>query len=105
MERPASRENLAWAYTLVFRDLTENGPNLFMGFYDAKHGNEDFMYGICTVIEYMEQFIDIIKPDDQRYGAQFIKNMCGCKQLAMEDEKRGGLTETTVPLDGPPTKS
>lgn len=37
------------AYTIVFDDLMECG--LFRGIYDARHGNEDFMYGIGTVME------------------------------------------------------
>ena len=31
---------------------------MFRGEYDAKHGNESFMYGIATVIEYLASLAD-----------------------------------------------
>lgn len=46
---------------------------LFYGRYDAKNGNEHFMYGISTVMEYLAYLVG----DD--YGAEFedtfLKNM------------------------------
>lgn len=37
------------AYKIVFEDLIKN--RMFCGYYDAKNGNEHFMYGIETVME------------------------------------------------------
>ena len=31
---------------------------MFRGEYDAKHGNESFMYGIATVMEYLASLVD-----------------------------------------------
>ena len=31
---------------------------MFRGAYDAKHGNESFMYGIATVMEYLASLVD-----------------------------------------------
>ena len=31
---------------------------MFRGEYDAKHGNESFMYGISTVMEYLSSQVD-----------------------------------------------
>lgn len=31
---------------------------MFRGEYDAKNGNEDFMYGVSTVIEYLAYRVD-----------------------------------------------
>ena len=31
---------------------------MFRGEYDAKHGNESFMYGIATVIEFLALLVD-----------------------------------------------
>ena len=31
---------------------------MFRGEYDAKHGNESFMYGIVTVMEYLASLVD-----------------------------------------------
>ena len=33
---------------------------MFRGEYDAKHGNESFMYGIATVMEYLASLVDDI---------------------------------------------
>ena len=37
------------AYLLVYKDLMQNP--MFRGCYDARNGNEDYMYGISTVME------------------------------------------------------
>lgn len=39
------------AYNYVFDDLISNYGGLLRGNYDAKNGNEHFMYGIWTVLE------------------------------------------------------
>jgi hypothetical protein len=39
------------SYNLVFDDLISNYGGLLRGTYDAKNGNEAFMYGILTVLE------------------------------------------------------
>ena len=44
------------AFQIVLTELTKN--NLFKGIYDAKNGNENFMYGICTVMEAIAYSID-----------------------------------------------
>ena len=46
---------------------------MFRGEYDAKNGNEDFMYGISTVIEYLAYRVD----DEfyQHVSDTFIHNM------------------------------
>lgn len=41
--------NKAEAYKIVFDDLCK--CNMFVGIYDAKNGNEHFMFGIGTVME------------------------------------------------------
>lgn len=37
------------AFRIVYEELTKNP--MFCGVFDAKHGNNEFMYGICTVME------------------------------------------------------
>lgn len=88
MERAARRADITAAYTKVFLDLINNGPNLFRGFYDAAHGNEHFMYGVNTVLEYMENYIDVVRADGKSYSDIFIENMAGCQKLADEDKYR-----------------
>lgn len=88
MERAARRADITAAYTKVFLDLINNGPNLFRGFYDAAHGNEYFMYGVNTVLEYMENYVDVVRADGKSYSDIFIENMVGCQKLADEDKYR-----------------
>ena len=38
---------------------------LFAGNYDARNGNKDFMYGICTIMEYFAYLVD------ENYGIEF----------------------------------
>jgi len=64
------------AYKIVFDDLTRNP--LFMGKYDAKNGNEDFMYSIATVME-----IIAINSDDTElyewFNDKFYQNIIDSK--------------------------
>lgn len=48
-----SEEELNKAYQIVFEDIVKNGPQLFQGVYDAKHGKDSFMFGIKTVLDYI----------------------------------------------------
>ena len=41
------------------------GGGLFAGNYDARNGNEDFMYGISTTMEYFAHLVD------ENYGIEF----------------------------------
>ena len=71
------------AYELVLDDILDNGPKMFLGTYDAVNGNADFMYGICTVMEWIadrtgnEQTYNWISND-------FIKNMIESKKSALQ---------------------
>ena len=40
------------AYKLVYNDMVKCG-GLFVGRFDAKNGNKDFMYGIGTIMEFI----------------------------------------------------
>ena len=41
------------AYKEVLKDIISNGPEMFVGKYDAKNGKPEFMYGIFTVMEWI----------------------------------------------------
>lgn len=61
------------AYQLVYDDMVLKGPKLFRGHYDAKHGNNSFMYGICTVMEFIA---DKVSPEVyDKFSTEFVKNM------------------------------
>lgn len=61
------------AYHLVYNDMVLEGPKLFRGHYDAKHENNSFMYGICTVMEFIA---DKISPEVyDKFSTEFVTNM------------------------------
>ena len=41
------------AYKIVLDDIVSSGCGLFIGRYDAIHGDRNFMHGISTVMEYL----------------------------------------------------
>lgn len=59
------------AYKIVLNDLLK--CNMFVGIYDAKHGNSSFMYGIGTVMENIAYSINDKTGDS--FSELFIKNM------------------------------
>lgn len=66
-------KTLKAAYHLVYDDMVSKGPKLFRGHYDAKHGNSSFMYGICTVMEFIA---DKASPEIyDKFSIEFVKNM------------------------------
>ena len=61
------------AYHLVYDDMVTKGPRMFRGHYDAKNGNCSFMYGICTVMEFIADKVDSETYDE--FSTLFVKNM------------------------------
>lgn len=60
----------------MIKDLIEKmseGSNLFIGKYDAKNGNEHFMHGIGTVMEYLAY--EVSKEYGEDFSDMFTKNM------------------------------
>lgn len=62
----------------IFEELCK--CNMFIGEYDAKNGNIDFMYGVGTVMETLACMISGKKADE--FSTQFFENM-------ENSEKRG----------------
>ena len=46
-------DTLQNAYKIVYDDILNSGVGLFTGNFDSKNGNKNFMYGICTVMEFI----------------------------------------------------
>lgn len=66
-------KTLKAAYHLVYDDIVSKGPKLFKGCYDVKHGNNSFMYGICTVMEFIA---DKVNPEVyDKFSKDFVANM------------------------------
>lgn len=68
------------AYEMVLNDIVNSGCGLMVGKHDAKHGNEHFMYGIATVMEWIAY-----KVSDEvgcEFSDTFTQNMVVSEQLA-----------------------
>lgn len=65
---PAEDASFTNPYKIVLEDLKQ--VSLFTGKYDAKNGNEHFMFGILTVMEYIAD-----KAGSKKYTDMFIDNM------------------------------
>ena len=63
----------------ILEDMLKDN-NLLLGVYDAKNGNEHFMYGIMTVMEMLFDLID--KNFTYEYTKAFIENMIASEDLA-----------------------
>ena len=61
----------------IFEELKKCG--LFVGKYDAKNGDENFMYGICSVMESLAYMID------EKYGNDFCHDFC--ENMLTSEEK------------------
>ena len=75
-------------------DLTRNEWNevineisavpMFRGIYDAKNGEEEFMYGVLTVIEYIAN-----KAGNASYPEMFLKNMAKSEEKNKQGSSQG----------------
>ena len=66
------------AFKKVFKELKKCG--LFMGKYDARHGSDIFMDGICTVMEYIAY--EISNKEGNKYNKKFFNNLAKSKAKA-----------------------
>jgi hypothetical protein len=62
----------------IFEELKK--CELFVGKYDAKNGDEQFMYGISTIMECLAYMIDEKYGDD--FSKEFIENMLTSEEKA-----------------------
>lgn len=65
------------AYKIVYEDMKKNAPPLFFGKYDAIHGNEKYMYGVGTVMEFITFHVG--KLEDEKYQEIFLNNLIASK--------------------------
>lgn len=71
LEREVKGMNKKEAFEIVYNELIKNP--MLQGNYDAKNGNENFMYGICTVMEVIANNISEEKYDE--YSTLWVNNM------------------------------
>lgn len=73
------------AYKEVLIDIISNGPEMFVGKYDARNGKREFMFGISTLMEwiaYRTADDDAIKFVDE----EFVKNMVKSEKKALQNK-------------------
>lgn len=80
-------QDLTQAYALVFQDLiSSNAPSLFKGKYDAKNGNEKYMYGINAVMEFIAYKADSTEETYNSFSDMFMENMIQSKERNKANE-------------------
>lgn len=67
------------AYRIVYNDILNKGIEMFVGTYDAKHGDPSFMYGVCAVMEHITK--NVSEQDYEDFSTMFVQNM-------LESEKK-----------------
>ena len=60
------------AYKIVYDDIVNSGVGLFTGNFDSKNGNKNFMYGICTVMEFIAY--NASEQDYNDFGEIWLEN-------------------------------
>lgn len=68
------------AYRIVYNDILNRDIRLFLGHYDAKHGNASFMHGIGTVMEFLAH--EVSEKDYEDFTDLFTKNLIESKKKA-----------------------
>ena len=61
------------AYRIVFNDMMNSECGLLVGKYDAKNGDEKFMYGIDVVMEWIAYKVS--EKQGEEFSAMFFDNM------------------------------
>lgn len=61
------------AYKIVLEDLLDKNIGVLRGKYDAVNGNEQFMYGVSTVMEMIAYSVNEKTGDS--FSEMFFKNM------------------------------
>lgn len=72
------------AYRIVFNDMMNSGCGLLVGRYDAKNGDEKFMHGISTVMEWIAYKTSEKQGED--FSLMFTENMIECQKKARGDK-------------------
>ena len=81
------------AYRIVLNDMLNSGCGLFVGEYDARNGDEKFMHGISTVMEWIAYKVS--DADGDEFNDLFIKNLIKSEQKALTKVLKRGKINTT----------
>lgn len=70
------------AYRIVFNDMMNSECGLLVGKYDAKNGDEKFMYGIDIVMEWIAYKAS--EKQGEEFSTMFFDNMIKSQEKARE---------------------
>ncbi len=70
------------AYRIVFNDMMNSECGLLVGKYDAKNGDEKFMHGINTVMEWIAYRAS--EKQGEEFSAMFFDNMIESQEKASD---------------------
>lgn len=70
------------AYRIVLNDMMNSGCGLLVGKYDAKNGDEKFMYGIDVVMEWIAYRAS--EKQSEEFSAMFFDNMIESQEKVRE---------------------
>lgn len=77
-------EDLRKAYEMVLNDMVAKGPGMFVGTYDAVHGDEHFMYGVNMVME----FLAFEAGQYETFSSLFLDNMVKSEKVAHQMKRK-----------------
>lgn len=72
------------AYRIVFNDMMNSECGLLVGKYDAKNGDEKFMHGINTVMEWIAYRAS--EKQGEEFSAMFVDNMIESQEKVSDKE-------------------
>lgn len=81
------------AYRIVLNDMLNSGCGLLVGEYDATNGNEQFMHGISTVMEWIAYRVS--DTDGDEFSDLFIKNLLKSEKKALTKVKECAIMNTS----------
>lgn len=86
------------AYRIVLNDMLNSGCGLFVGEYDALNGNEQFMHGISTVMEWIAYRMS--DADGDAFNDLFIKNLLKSEMKALTKVRERAIINTSKEKKG-----
>lgn len=86
------------AYRIVLNDMLNSGCGLLVGEYDATNGNEQFMHGISTVMEWIAYRVS--DTDGDAFNDLFIKNLLKSEMKALTKVRECAIINTSKEKKG-----
>lgn len=80
------------AYRIVLNDMLNSGCGLLVGEYDAVNGDEQFMHGISTVMEWIAYRVS--DTDGDEFSDLFIKNLLKSEKKALTEVRERAIMNT-----------